>query len=495
MEETDVPTYPEHARRLSRALVRQREPEIVAALANYLQSLARSRPVMFHAALRGVPLVSLAMRMPIDADVDALDSLNVLTASELASIPPTRIDTWFMDQVRSLRNAGRKTEAVEVTRRLRQRLQNRAQREPGAVVALAPVALQLGISEAVAGNHVAAASDLRAAARWADDADSDLALEATIRAAAVDAARGRLREAQRILDELPPRPAMGATPRSEFLRTLAKALLAVERLAPDAEQLLLRSDALEQEDDFWIFLTLACTRWEIANGGFSAALERVSVARTKHAPLRGSFADAILVSLRSSALTHLGEYGAARRELAESAVDDWAELRVVLARVLLIEGRDDQSRMLLRGLIREEQIGPVIRTEALLLDLWRRQQATGKVDVPIAKTARVAIEREGLARVTTTVPRSLARAVDAEHHMVEVADIPLRPTLRPSQQRVLAELSKGKSVGQIAGRLQLSANTVRTHIKAIYRRLDSHSRAEAVEKARDLGFIDETPDA
>ena len=35
----------------------------------------------------------------------------------------------------------------------------------------------------------------------------------------------------------------------------------------------------------------------------------------------------------------------------------------------------------------------------------------------------------------------------------------------------------------------ISVNTVKTHLKAIYRKLDATGRREAVQRARDLGLI------
>ena len=42
---------------------------------------------------------------------------------------------------------------------------------------------------------------------------------------------------------------------------------------------------------------------------------------------------------------------------------------------------------------------------------------------------------------------------------------------------------------EIASDLYVSANTVRTHLRHIYAKLDAHSRTEAVERARQLGLI------
>ena len=45
------------------------------------------------------------------------------------------------------------------------------------------------------------------------------------------------------------------------------------------------------------------------------------------------------------------------------------------------------------------------------------------------------------------------------------------------------------SSSEIAGELYVSVNTVRTHIRNIYAKLDAHRRSEAVERARTLRLI------
>ena len=42
---------------------------------------------------------------------------------------------------------------------------------------------------------------------------------------------------------------------------------------------------------------------------------------------------------------------------------------------------------------------------------------------------------------------------------------------------------------EIAAELFVSPNTVRTHMRHIYSKLDAHSRSEAVDRARELGLI------
>jgi LuxR family maltose regulon positive regulatory protein len=45
------------------------------------------------------------------------------------------------------------------------------------------------------------------------------------------------------------------------------------------------------------------------------------------------------------------------------------------------------------------------------------------------------------------------------------------------------------SYREIAAELYVSMNTLKTHMKSIYRKLDAASRAEATENARHRGFL------
>jgi LuxR family maltose regulon positive regulatory protein len=63
-------------------------------------------------------------------------------------------------------------------------------------------------------------------------------------------------------------------------------------------------------------------------------------------------------------------------------------------------------------------------------------------------------------------------------------------TLTTAELRVLRFLPSHLSFREIAGRLHVSANTVKTQAHAVYRKLDASSRSEAVGRARDVGLID-----
>ena len=61
--------------------------------------------------------------------------------------------------------------------------------------------------------------------------------------------------------------------------------------------------------------------------------------------------------------------------------------------------------------------------------------------------------------------------------------------LSPREQEVLGLIARGSSYAEVAARLNISANTVGSYIKAIYRKLEVNSRSEAVFQAVSRNII------
>ena len=61
--------------------------------------------------------------------------------------------------------------------------------------------------------------------------------------------------------------------------------------------------------------------------------------------------------------------------------------------------------------------------------------------------------------------------------------------LRDVELRVLRHLPSNLRSTEIAAELFASSNTVRTHLRHIYAKLDAHTRTEAVARGRQLGLL------
>lgn len=79
--------------------------------------------------------------------------------------------------------------------------------------------------------------------------------------------------------------------------------------------------------------------------------------------------------------------------------------------------------------------------------------------------------------------KTILRAVDSAE------GAPGADLLSAQEQRVLRLIAAGRNNSQIAADLVVSVNTVKVHIKNIYRKLSVNSRLEAANAARDLGLL------
>jgi len=133
--------------------------------------------------------------------------------------------------------------------------------------------------------------------------------------------------------------------------------------------------------------------------------------------------------------------------------------RLPEVRVVLLTGSDVDAA--LPGALEAGCVGYLEKTGALdKLAPAVRAAASGEVVISPSDLGRIATE-----------PRS------------SVAD------LTPREREVLGLLADGLSNRDIAGRLFLSVNTVRTHVQRILEKLPAHSKLEAVAIARRRGIL------
>ena len=62
-------------------------------------------------------------------------------------------------------------------------------------------------------------------------------------------------------------------------------------------------------------------------------------------------------------------------------------------------------------------------------------------------------------------------------------------SLTPKERELLSELKTLRTVGEISDDMLLSINTVKTHMRGIYRKLGVTSRRSAIAEAERLGLV------
>ena len=65
----------------------------------------------------------------------------------------------------------------------------------------------------------------------------------------------------------------------------------------------------------------------------------------------------------------------------------------------------------------------------------------------------------------------------------------IKPELTKREIEIVKHLESGKPITAIGASLHISHNTMKTHLKNVYRKLGADGRDQAVEKAKSLGLI------
>jgi len=190
---------------------------------------------------------------------------------------------------------------------------------------------------------------------------------------------------------------------------------------------------------------------------------------------------------RARLLLAQGRRGQAARELSavheEAARAGWG-FAIVKTRVLQALAAPDQGTSLefLIGALRIAQAEEYVRSfldageplRGLLREAATHKPVAGYVGTLLAASERESVEGR------------------REPFWPEVSqDLPPSEPLTGREQDVLEQLVKGLTYREIARALTISVNTVKTHLRNVYGKLDVHNRREATAKARELNLVAE----
>lgn len=120
--------------------------------------------------------------------------------------------------------------------------------------------------------------------------------------------------------------------------------------------------------------------------------------------------------------------------------------------------------------------------------------ATGyvlKTEIENSLVSAIRLLAAGGSPVSPEVAKSVLRALRTyTTHTIEKTTAPIQPNpLSERETEILQLLAKGMSFNEIGDILTILPHTVTAHIKKIYRKLQVHSRGEAVYEAAQMGLI------
>jgi len=227
-------------------------------------------------------------------------------------------------------------------------------------------------------------------------------------------------------------------------------------------------------------LTILESRAHVLAGDFPAAMAAAEGAAER--------ADPQLAPDAAAALAHAwlasGDHAAARRALdaraggGEAAEDIGLAGWLVDARLSYSTGDSQRGR---RSLERALMLAKPERMKLpfTMEQAWMRQVL--RRDPELAQASREMLEPAAASPVTVPAQRTQPASAEQEPVVVE--------RLSEREREVLTLLSGMLSTAEIASEMYLSVNTVKTHLRSIYRKLSAAHRGEAVRRARQLQLI------
>jgi LuxR family transcriptional regulator, maltose regulon positive regulatory protein len=347
-------------------------------------------------------------------------------------------------------------------------------------------------------------------------------------------AQGQLREAEVSL-----RQALGfaAEREAELLPAVGRVRIAMGELLLERDdleaserELTLGTELVERAGELEILargqVALSRVKWALGDGegALKLAHEAERLARESGAPQ--AIADAGLWKARLHLMRN--ELRAAASELERASdVDEVprstqdAKL-ISLARLLIAREDHDEALQLLNHL-REtaeaaDQRGSVVEIRTLqALVLRAKDEKNRAIDVmgralalaepegyvrtfvnespPMAELLSEVLEAQqrgrldSLRRVPAHYLRKLLAALERDAPSPTPPSTDLPEALSERELEVLQLIAAGKSNRRIASELFVSVGTVKTHVNNLYRKLDAHSRTQAVARARELKLL------
>ena len=219
---------------------------------------------------------------------------------------------------------------------------------------------------------------------------------------------------------------------------------------------------------------------------------------------------AVLIAWRGWLLASTGQRDAAFSMLRDAAASQAIPVLATLARLHVAEGAFDDARLTISSIIASDQaVGPglidVWLVEALALDGTLDHQSaaaaleraltlaepTGAVRAIVANAGAILPLLHRQQRLGTAHPALLEHAIEMIERRVPMPrqSAAVLETLSDRERQVLGYMPTTMTNQEIASALFVSVNTVKTHLRAIYRKLDVDTRRDAVRRAREVRLI------
>jgi LuxR family transcriptional regulator, maltose regulon positive regulatory protein len=338
--------------------------------------------------------------------------------------------------------------------------------------------------------------------------------------ALIETLRGRLGRAAELAAEATSRHDVdrSAGPMSQAAEVALASIHLERNELPRARRWLKRAlDALRARPDKLIgsAASLVAARHNLAEGRGRAALETVDRAGQGWSP--PAWISSRLMVLRSQAYAELADFRSAIDTAGQAGPESSLDATVTLARALLATGDRQAARDALPSALPAPPSRPA--SDRFLLAAWlldahlsyetgdlargrRSLERALRLGEPEQLRLPFSMERGWLRPVLRRDPelaQPYRRLLEPDLITPDAAagrpsgTGPATPTivepLSEREREVLEHVSAMESTAEIAAEMYISVNTVKTHLKSIYRKLAVGHRGEAVRRARQFGLL------
>lgn len=205
-----------------------------------------------------------------------------------------------------------------------------------------------------------------------------------------------------------------------------------------------------------------------------------------------SLAGAVLRTDLATLQQSMGNLRRAHRVLTSPALSStWPGTRVARARQEWLRGDPDGALTMLRR--DESHVGLPLahEVERAILSAEVELAAVGTINDRTVEAVVFALNTThalvGVTQASPTLRRRLEPFVGQSVQVVPVRFVPRpRPRLTRRERDVLCALVDNASVAELAMELHISPNTVKSHLRGLYRKLGVHSREEALSITREF---------
>lgn len=454
---------------------------------------AAVRDIRLHSSADAVDRMLGAATLPDADDTAKLESLaRSERALSLLGVASSRMI--------ALRVRGRMSRAIQLARLVERFGRIAAVHQPALVHDRLPAALlQAGITRGLADDLPGATVGLRDAYERAHQSRvAYVERDAAGKSALFHALEGDIEQACSWLARHDDAPSADGWHRSRIALTadVARSLVAIEGLRLSEAQAAVRllDQPVNAEQSWGPTVSYARLRYALAWGDRLSALDSLRSDRVRYAEWlgEGTTMGPLLAQGEVDLLLSLGQTRQAR--LVIDAQDDHPVNRVARAQLALVEGDVVGAARRAAATLGERQTIRV-RVKALTVHAVATDRRPGGMSAAESYSdLRAAIGERGLLFAALSVPADVRGPLDAllppGHGARQVLPDPTdRVRLTPQQQHVLLGLERGLTVREIALESHLSTNTVKSHARALYRRLESTTRDEVIGRAYELGLL------